>query len=103
MVKRDGSSPGESVYGDVFPDEHFMGKAGRHCGPGCIAMANSGPNTNSSQFYITTAETPWLDGKHVVFGRLADGMTTLLKLEALGTHDGRPKSKVIITNCGECP
>lgn len=64
---------GECIYGKKFDDESFEGRAGKHSGPGILSMANSGSNTNSSQFFVTFKATPWLDGKHVVFGELCEG------------------------------
>ena len=93
---------GESIYGGKFADEHFNGKAGKHTGFGCLSMANAGPNTNGSQFFICTGETPHLDGKHVVFGKLLEGADVVKKVEAVGSRGG-PTSKVVtIADCGAC-
>lgn len=89
---------GESIYGMKFADENFKLK---HDQPGLLSMANAGPNTNGSQFFITTTVTPWLDGKHVVFGALRDGMAVLQAMEACGTNNGRPTTSVVITDCGQ--
>jgi len=86
--------------GTRFADENFVGK---HTGPGLLSMANSGPNTNGSQFFITCAKTEWLDDKHVVFGRVIDeGMLIVRKLEAVATgQNNKPKLPCVITQCGE--
>ena len=92
---------GESIYGAKFADESFKGKAGVHTGRGCLSMANAGPNTNGSQFFVCTAETEWLDGKHVVFGRAIKGLTTVDKMEAKGSRSGATSAPVVIAGCGE--
>jgi len=97
---RGNGTGGESIYGEKFRDESFKGKAGKHTGFGCLSMANAGPNTNGSQFFICTANTPHLDGKHVVFGKLTNGGNVLKQMEAQGSPSGKPKQPVTITACG---
>jgi cyclophilin family peptidyl-prolyl cis-trans isomerase len=89
---------GKSIYGNKFKDENFKKK---HDKPFLLSMANSGPNTNGSQFFITTVVTSWLDGKHVVFGEVTDGTDLVKKIEAVGSSSGKPQKKVVIDSCGE--
>ena len=91
---------GKSIYrSNKFQDENFELK---HTGPGMLSMANSGPNSNKSQFFITTAKTDWLDGKHVVFGQVTDGMDVVRLIEAMGTPgNGKPKRVVRIAKSGQ--
>ncbi|TKV94373.1 hypothetical protein SEVIR_9G290000v4 [Setaria viridis] len=92
---------GESAlgYGRYFPDEGFS--AVKHDGPGVVSMANAGPNTNGSQFFITFAETPWLDDRHVAFGRVVEGMDAVRAIEKAGSMSGRTVRPVVIADCGE--
>jgi cyclophilin family peptidyl-prolyl cis-trans isomerase len=99
FTKQDGTG-GESIYGAPFADESFKGKAGKHTGFGCLSMANSGPNTNGSQFFCCLNETSWLDGRHVVFGKLTSGGDVLRAIESCGTQSGKPTKKIVISDCG---
>ena len=97
FTRGDGTG-GESIYGNKFADENFNLA---HTIPGLLSMANSGPNTNGSQFFITTAKTAWLDGKHVVFGRVIEGMEVVKAIEAQGSRSGQTKSRISIVDSGE--
>jgi len=89
---------GKSIYGEKFADENFKLT---HTGPGMMSMANAGPNTNGSQFFITTAKTTWLDGKHVVFGSVIDGYDFVKKIEAFGSQSGKTSVQIVVANCGQ--
>uniref|UniRef100_A0A7R9WVE5 Peptidyl-prolyl cis-trans isomerase n=1 Tax=Craspedostauros australis TaxID=1486917 RepID=A0A7R9WVE5_9STRA len=89
---------GESIYGEKFADENFNLK---HEGPMYLSMANSGPNTNGSQFFITTVKTAWLDGRHVVFGKVLEGDDVVKSIEGVGSGSGAPKSKITVVDSGE--
>jgi len=89
---------GESIYGGDFADEPFEFS---HFEPGLLSMANAGPDTNGSQFFLTTAVTDFLDGKHVVFGKVVDGMDVLKAMERQGSKSGAVKTPVKIAACGE--
>ena len=95
---RHNGTGGESIYGSKFNDENFKL---RHTGPGLLSMANAGPGTNGSQFFITVAPTDWLNGKHVVFGKVVTGMELVNKIEKCGSRSGQPSKKVVIENCGQ--
>jgi len=97
FTRGDGTG-GESIYGNKFADENFKLK---HTGPGFLSMANAGPNTNGSQFFLTTIKTDWLDGKHVVFGKVVDGYEVVKKIESFGSQSGKTSKPIVVADCGQ--
>lgn len=95
---RGNGTGGKSIYGEKFPDENFKLK---HDSAGILSMANCGPNTNGSQFFICTVPCPWLDNKHVVFGKVVEGMNVVKSMESNGSSQGNVRVPVAIEDCGQ--
>ena len=95
---RHNGTGGKSIYGEKFADENFKVS---FQGPGELAMANAGPNTNGSQFFITTIKCDWLTGKHVVFGKVIEGMDVVKQMESYGSSSGKTKIPITIADCGQ--
>ncbi|CUG77251.1 cyclophilin type peptidyl-prolyl cis-trans isomerase, putative [Bodo saltans] len=98
---RQNGTGGKSIYGEKFADETFAGKAGKHFGIGTLSMANAGPNTNGSQFFLCTAPTDWLNGKHVVFGQVLEGIDVIQKVERVGSQTGKTSAAVAVAASGQ--
>ncbi|XP_043494712.1 peptidyl-prolyl cis-trans isomerase-like [Polistes fuscatus] len=89
---------GKSIYGNRFEDENFILK---HTETGTLSMANAGPDSNGSQFFITSGKTSWLDGRHVVFGKVIEGIDVVRRMEAMGSQSGQTSKKLVIQDCGQ--
>nr|XP_048299517.1 peptidyl-prolyl cis-trans isomerase A-like [Myodes glareolus] len=95
LIRHNGTG-GRSIYGEKFVDENFILK---HTGPSILSNANAGPNTNGSQFFICTTKTEWLDGKHVVFGKVEEGMNIVEAIKRFGSRNGKTSKEITISDC----